>query len=143
MGILPMPRCILLAGDVNPSGLLRINRSESKFRIGHYTLDLAYDAPATLGMHLGQAISRIRRVGDDAPAFFGFCPDVVSGPSFVIATFDGYTVTEVWRDTEALAAGKGIRNVVGPTLRGNLIVASNDGRVAGKWSEFKGRSPGY
>ena len=82
-------------------------------------------------------------MGDDAPAFFGFCPDTVAGYSFVIATFDGYTVTEVWRDKEALAAGKGIRNVLGPTLRGNLIVASSDGRVPGKWSQFKGSAPGY
>ncbi|WP_354350045.1 hypothetical protein [Pseudarthrobacter sp. PvP090] len=143
VGILPMPKCILFAGDVNPSGLYRINRSQRKIHSGHYTLELAYDAPASLGMHLGQSISRIQRVGDDAPAFFGFCPDIVSGPSFVIATYDGYTVTEVWRDSEALASGKGIRNVVGPTLRGNLIVASSDGRVAGKWSEFKGKAPGY
>lgn len=143
VGILPMPRCILLAGDVNPSGLLRINRSEGKMRSGHYTLDVAYDAPAELGMHLGESICHITRVGDDAPAFFGFCSDVVSGVSFVIGTYDGYTVTEVWRDTAALPSRKGTRNVVGPTLRGNLIVASNDERVAGKWSEFKGKAPGY
>ena len=143
VGILPLPRCVLFAGDVNPSGLHRINRSQGKIRSGHYTLDLAYDAPASLGMHLGQSISHVRRSGDDVPAFFGFCPDVVAGPSFVIATYDGYSVIEVWRDRVARPAGKGIRNVVGPTLRGNLIVASNDGRVAGKWSEFKGKSPGY
>ncbi|MGY3320489.1 hypothetical protein [Arthrobacter sp. TE12232] len=143
VGILPLPRCVLLAGDVNPSGLHRINRTEGKIHTGQYTLDLAYDAPASLGMHLCQGISRIRRVGDDAPAFFGFCPDVASGYSFVIATFDGYTVTEVWRDKDARPAGQGIRNVLGPTLRGDLIVASNDGRVAGKWSQFKGSAPGY
>ena len=61
----------------------------------------------------------------------------------MIATYDGYSITKVWHDAAALPSGKGIRNVLGPTQRGNLIVASNDGRVAGKWSEFKGRSPGY
>lgn len=144
VGIVPMPRCILFAGDVNPSGLLRINRSQGKWRTGHYTVEVAYDAPATMGtMHLGQGNCRIRSLADDAPAFFGFCSDVVEGRSFLIATYDGYSVTKIWHDAAALPAGKGIRNVLGPTQRGNLIVASNDGRVAGKWTQLKGRAPGY
>lgn len=143
VGILPLPKCVLFAGDVNPSGLLRISRSQNKIRSGHYNLELAYDAPSSLGMHLCQGICRVRWAGDNAPAYFGFCPDVVSGPSFVIATYDGYNVAEVWRDSGPRPGGSGIRNVVGPTLRGNLIVASADGRVAGKWSEFKGKAPYY
>lgn len=46
---------------------------------------------------------------------------------------------EVWRDPEeAQPAVIGILSIVGPTLRGELIVGSNDQPEQYVWSEFRG-----
>jgi hypothetical protein len=103
----------------------------------------AYDHPDSKVKHLGQAISYTTRVGDDPVALFGFGAEGTTAPSFILATFDGYDIRKVWQDSSPQAAGYGIRNIVGPTLRGNLIVASNDQRVAGMWTQWKGKALGY
>ncbi|HEY9470065.1 MAG TPA: hypothetical protein VIQ76_10685 [Propionibacteriaceae bacterium] len=143
VGIVPMPGCILFAGDMEPSGIMRIDRSQGKDRSTPYQLATAYDHPDTNMKHLGQAISYTNRVGDDPVALFGFGAEGTTAPSFILATFDGYNIRKVWQDSSPQAAGYGIRNIVGPTLRGNMIVASNDQRVAGMWTQWKGKALGY
>lgn len=140
VGIQPMPKCILFAGDMEPSGLMRINRSEGKQRTGHYTYEVAYDFDPAKGTHLCQQHVRADRAGDDGVAFFGFSSEGSSAPSILVATLDGYTVTTVYEDAVFQPSGSGIRNVAGPTLKGNLILASQRG---GTWSEIKGKAPGY
>lgn len=140
VGILPMPSCIIFAGDMGPN-IVRINRTEGKNADG-YATPIAWTSTAE-GKHLCQSIHKPHRVGDDAPALFAFGSEGQSGPSFVVATLDGFTLTEIWRDSEPTASGFGVRDVVGPTLRGNVIVAQNDQRVSSKYSQITMSAPGY
>lgn len=140
VGILSMPGCILFAGDMGPN-MIRISRTEGKHS-GTYPTATAWNTTAS-GKHLCQAIHRPKRVGDDAPALFAFASEGQSAASFVVATLDGFTFTEIWRDSEPTASGFGVRDVVGPTLRGNVIVAQNDQRVSSKYSQITMSAPGY
>lgn len=143
VGIVALPRCILIGSDnYNPSTVYRINRAEGKSRAGTYTLDSAWEFTGG-GKHLMQAKVRADRVGSDAPTFLGFCAEGVASKSFVVATMDGYTFQEVWRDPVEQNAGFGTRNVVGPTARGNIVISSHDQKVAGSWSQIRGTAPGY
>ena len=140
VGIIPLPGCILFAGDMGPD-VLRIDRSEGK-RGGTYAISTAWDSTAA-GKHLCQAIHKPRRAGDDSPALFAFSAEGEASPSFVVATRDGFEFTEIWRDDVANPPGMGARNIVGPTLRGNVVLASNDRKVSGMWSEVVVRNVGY
>lgn len=141
VGIVPLPRCVLFGGDNGSPDVLRIDRSEGK-KAGTYPMPVAFDSTAA-GKHLCQSIHRANRVGDDAPTFMAFSAEGEASPSFVAATFDGYTFAEVWRDSINQAAGFGARNIVGPTVRGQVILASNDQRVPGSFSEVRMKAPGY
>lgn len=140
VGILPMPRCVLFAGDMGPD-VVRIDRSEGK-HTGTYPTPVAFDSSAP-GKHLCQGIARVDRVGDDAPALLAFSSEGATAPSFVAASLDGYQWAELWRDPDSQPSGFGARNIVGPTLRGQVIVASNDQKVAGQWTQVTVPAPGY
>lgn len=140
VGILPMPRCVLFAGDMGPD-IVRIDRSEGKHP-GTYPTPTAFDSGAS-GKHLCQGIQRAKREGDDAPALFAFSAEGAIAPSFIATTLDGYQFAELWRDSANQPSGFGARNIVGPTLRGEVIMASNDQRAAPAWSEVRMPAPGY
>lgn len=145
VGILPMPKCVLFFTDnVSPGfpDVVRIDRTEGRYKAGGYTTVPAWESTAG-GKHLCQGFSRIMRRGDDAPALAAFSSEGVAAPSFAIATMDGYTFTEIWRDTEDNPSGFGSRSIMGPTARGQVIIASNDQKVGGMWSEIKAEAPGY
>lgn len=142
VGIVPMPRCVLFGGDNGSPDVLRIDRSEGKYKTGGYSMPIAFDSTAS-GKHLLQGKSRVRRRGDDAPALFAFCAEGADSPSFVTATMDGYKFVELWRDSVSQEAGFGCRSVVGPTLTGRVIVGSHDKKVDGMWSEVSLVAPGY
>lgn len=141
VGIQPMPKCVLFYGDMGPD-VVRIDRAEGKAKAGGYSTPTAFDSTA-VGKHLCQGFTRVKRTGDDAPALAAFSAEGAQSPSFAIATLDGYTFTEVWRDTEANPSGMGARSIVGPTLRGDVIIGSNDQKVPGAWSEVRATAPGY
>lgn len=141
VGIQPMPQCILFYGDMGPD-VVRIDRAEGKHKAEGYQTPIAYQTPAG-GKHLCQGFTRIKRLGDDAPALATFGAEGQAGPSFAIATMDGYTFKEIWRDDVNNPSGMGARSIVGPTLRGNVIISANDKKVPGKWSKITAPAPGY
>lgn len=141
VGIQPMPKCVLFYGDMGPD-VVRIDRAEGKGKVGEYTTPVAFNSTAG-GKHLCQGYMRVRRAGDDGPALASFGAEGATGPSFAIATMDGYKFTEIWRDSADNAAGYGARSIVGPTLRGKVIIGSNDQKVTGMWSEIQTAAPGY
>lgn len=141
VAMLPMPKCILFGTDGFPNGVQRINRSEGKKRTGTYTIDQAYTIPGESGIrtHLCHSLYRVERPGDDGPAIVGFSAESNPGKSTVLASPDGYSWALLWQDPEAQPAGKGIRSVVGPTLTGELLIGSDDNRVSGRRSLWRGR----
>lgn len=144
VGILPMPKCILFGTDTSPNGVQRINRSAGKHS-GTYTIEQAYTVPGDLGSltHLCQAILKVDREGGDGPALFGFGAETQAAKSFIVGTYDGYDFKLLWMDPEPQPAGRGVRSIAGPNLRGELIVRHNDGRVANMWTELVGKAPVY
>lgn len=144
VGIVPMPKCVLFGCDNQPqTAIHRIDRAAGKSTVdGRYTIT----APWTFdggGKHLLQAHTRINRVGNDAPALFAYGSEGIPAKSVAVATLDGFTFVEIWRDTVEQSAGTGSRSIVGPTLRGQVIIGSSDQRVPGMWSQITTRAPGY
>lgn len=141
VGIQPMPKCVLFFGDMGPD-VIRIDRNEGREKVGGYATPVAFNSSAE-GMHLCQGFSRAKRAGDDAPTLAAWSSEGAVGPSFAIATLDGYAFTEIWRDTVNNPSGFGSRSIVGPTARGKVIIASNDQKVSGMWSQVTANAPGY
>ncbi|MBL5979038.1 exo-alpha-sialidase [Comamonas sp. NyZ500] len=142
VGIFPMEGCILFGSDCFPNGVHRIDRSQGK-HTGLYSIEVAFAISAD--DTLTYLCHRIWQSKDapDAPVFFAFGCEKLTRPSCIVATRDGYTLSKIWEDTVAQQTGYGLRAVVGPTRRGQLIAASNDQRTAGMWSEIKGPCPIY
>lgn len=143
VGIQPMPRCVLMFGDTTPA-VMRIDRSHGK-RTDTYPVDLAYNSTAVGSpRHLCQGFSRARREGDDAPLIAAFSTEGGVGQDFIVATLDGYRFTEVWRGATTTPAGFGVRNPVGPTIRGNFLAATNaSGGTSGQWATIRIPATGY
>jgi len=141
VGIQPMPKCVLFFGDMGPD-VVRIDRSEGRSKTGGYATPVAWDSTAP-GKHLCQGFMRARREGDDAPLFAAWSSEGATAPSFAVATLDGYTFKEIWRDPVDQPNGFGPRSIIGPTIRGKVIIASNDQKVAGMWSEIRAEAAGY
>lgn len=141
VGIQPMPKCVLFFGDMGPD-VVRIDRTEGKYKAGGYATPTAFDSTAS-GKHLCQGFMRAERQGDDAPLFAVWSSEGAAAPSFAVATLDGYTFKEIWRDNVDNPSGFGGRSIVGPTIRGQVIISSNDQKVAVQWSEIKTRATGY
>lgn len=142
VGIVPMPKCVLFGGDHESPDIVRIDRRQGKYPTDPYDLVAAFELDSP-GQHLLQGHTRIRRAGDDAPALFAFGSEGSDAPSFVLATLDGWTFVEAWRDTVDQPAGYGCRSVVGPTLTGKIIIGSNDLKVDGLWTQITTTAPGY
>lgn len=143
VGILPMPRCVLMFGDTTPA-VMRIDRAHGK-RAGTYPVDVAYDSTAAGSpKHLCQGYYRGRREGDDAPALAAFSTEGGVGQDFIVATLDGYKFTEVWRGATTTPAGWGVRNPVGPTIRGQFLATTNaHNGETGQWAAIRIPATGY
>lgn len=143
VGIQPMPRCVLMFGDTTPA-VMRIDRAHGK-HTGTYPVDVAYDSTAAGSpKHLCQGFYRGRREGDDAPLLAAFSTEGGVGQDFIVATLDGYKFTEVWRGTPTTPAGWGVRNPVGPTIRGQFLAATNaNGGTTGQWATIRIPATGY
>ena len=127
VGIVPMERCILFGSDDTPNGVYRINRSEGK-NAGAYTLEVAYRInDSTSRTHLCHA----PYLSSTGVAYFPFGMEDVAGYPCIAATRDGYTWETIWTSDYHTPAGRGLRRVLGPTIRGNLIATANDGRDPG------------
>lgn len=143
VGILPMPRCVLMFGDTTPA-VMRIDRAHGK-RTGTYPVDVAYNSTAAGSpKHLCQGYYRGRREGDDAPLLAAFSTEGGVGQDFIVATLDGYKFTEVWRGATGTPAGWGVRTPVGPTIRGQFLAATNaNGGTTGTWATIRIPATGY
>lgn len=139
VGIVPLPKAILFGSDGYPNGVQRITRDQGKHS-DLYTIDQAYTINPGVDRltHLCQAILKVEREGGDGPVLFGFSAETSIESSHIVATVDGYTFTKLWEDPVKSPVGRGIRAMAGPTLQGELIVSSNDGRVANAWSKWQG-----
>ena len=145
VGIAPMENCILFGSDGSPNGVWRIDRAPGK-HTGAYTIEDAWTVPDDPGRlaFLCQAIQRVPAPGGgDAAILFGFGTETQAGRTLIVGTRDGYHFTMVWQDDLEIPAGRGIRSIAGPNLRGDLIVGSNDGRTANAWTEWRGPAPTY
>ena len=143
VGIQPMPRCVLMFGDTTPA-VMRIDRAHGK-HTGTYPVDVAHDSTAAGSpKHLCQGFYRGRREGDDAPLLAAFSTEGGTGQDFIVATLDGYKFTEVWRGATGTPAGWGVRNPVGPTIRGQFLAATNaNGGTTGQWATIRIPATGY
>lgn len=143
VGIQPMPRCVLMFGDTTDA-VMRIDRTQGK-KSGTYTVDVAYRSTAVgAPKHLCQGFYRGRREGDDAPLLAAFSTEGGTGQDFIVATLDGYTFTEVWRGAATTPAGWGVRNPVGPTIRGQFLAATNaNGGTTDQWATIRIPATGY
>lgn len=137
VGIKPMKDCILFGSDTAPNGIHRINRSEGKQTTnGKYKIEVAYKINESTSLnYLCHSIFQARH-HPDAPVFFGFGAEIASVPSVVLVTYDGYHIEKLWQDAINNPIGRGVRNVIGVTPKNEVIVASNDERVVGKWSQI-------
>ncbi|MDJ0321649.1 hypothetical protein [Pseudarthrobacter sp. PS3-L1] len=145
VGIQPMPKCVLFYTDNVPVGspdVVRLDRAEGKHKVGTYTPVSAFESTAS-GKHLCQGFTRQDRPGDDGVAMAAFSSEGEAAPSFAVATLDGFTFKEIWRDTVDNPSGFGSRSIVGPTLRGKTIISSNDQKVAGMFTEVVLEATGY
>lgn len=143
VGIQPMPRCVLMFGDTTPA-VMRIDRAHGK-HTGTYPVDVAHDSTAAGSpKHLCQGFYRGRREGDDAPLLAAFSTEGGVGQDFLVATLDGWEFTEVWRGATNTPAGWGVRNPVGPTIRGQFLTATNvNGGTTGQWATIRIPATGY
>ena len=143
VGILPMPRCVLMFGDTTEA-VMRIDRDHGKHS-STYPVVVAYNSNSVGSpKHLCQGYYRGRREGDDAPALAAFSTEGGVGQDFLVATLDGYTFTEVWRGATNTPAGWGIRTPVGPTIRGQFLAATNaNGGTSGQWATIRVPATGY
>lgn len=139
VGILPMKDCILFGTDTAPNGILKIDRGQGK-KLTKYKIEVGFKINEDVPSHLCQGIWQF---SDDQPAFFAFSSEFKSSKSCIVATWDGKNFRKVWEDADNNPSGMGLRSVVGPTIRGNLIAAHNDLRVVGNWTEIKGKAPIY
>lgn len=143
VGIAPMRDCILLGSDSEPNGVWRVSRAPGKHS-DTYAIEEAWTVPDDQNRltHLCHSIHRVA-TPDGEVILFGFGTETVPGHTFIVGTRDGVNFRQVWVDSLEIPAGRGIRTIAGPTLRGELIVGSHDERVANSWSEWRGPSPTY
>ena len=128
VGIYPTKDAILFASDGSPNGLWRIPRSQGK-HTGFYEPEVAFAFNDQSRLtHLCHAIYQR---SPDHPVLFGYGAETQAMPSRVIATHDGYEVCDVWEDTFISEAGRGLRSLIGPTARGNLIWEKQDAEHGG------------
>lgn len=143
--IVPMPDCVLFGTDTAPNGVQRISRAAGK-NAGPYTIEQAFTIDGDDGKtrtHLSQAKMVCERADGVPVAVFGFGSETNPAPSFIVATTDGKNFSLLWKDDVSQPAGRGVRSIVGPTLSGELIVASDDARETNMWSEWRGRVSFY
>lgn len=118
VGILPMRDVILFGSDIAPNGVHRITRDQGKHS-GEYTIDIAHridnESVRTALCH------GLFQVSPEHVAFIAFGSETNPASSKIIATRDGKTFTQVWEDSAIQPPGRGLRSVIGPTARGNLI----------------------
>ena len=131
VGIVCLPTCILFASDSFPNGIQRLDRSQGKIPVrGFYTVDGAYTIPDSSPdalNYLCKSFSQARFI-PDAPVIFSFAPEVLSGKSTIIATYNGWEFFELWTDDEVRPTAKGLNRIVGVTRQNEIICRSNDNR---------------
>lgn len=126
-----LPDCILFGSDSAPNGIYRLDRSQGKIPInGYYEVEVAYKIPDTSDTLLNSVCYKAVRArhSPDQPYLFGFAPEIIPSKGCIIATYDGYTFFEVWRDSEVRGSGYGIRQLIGVTPQNEIIATNFDQR---------------
>lgn len=127
VGIVPLEDCILFASDGVPNGIMRISRSQGR-NAESYELETAVKFNDIDRIsHLCHGIYQAKDI-PGAPVLFGFGAETIEGKSVWAATRTGYDATVIYEDSVVNPAGVGARSCFGPTLRGNIILTSNEKR---------------
>lgn len=129
VGIQPMKDCVLFAGDMTPSGVIRLDRAQGKNR---FTFTTGWDY-STTDKHLCHVISYQEGAFGEV-ALFAFAREGTASPSFIVATLDGYLFDILWQESGTSLPG--IRSVAGPGADGTVIAAHS---TPSGWVEVKGR----
>ena len=126
VGILPMERAVLFSTDDTQVGIWRLARTVDR---SLSAFEWAYSI-SNSGVLTYLGTQPFQASGVDMPALFPFAADSASGSGLVIATYDGYRFSELWRDSISYQTGKGPTYVVGPTVSGNYAGTVFDARQA-------------
>lgn len=123
LSILPLDGAVCFTTDDAPAGIYRIRRTG--YRIGD-AMELVHTVNAAF-INLGtQAYQRT----EHTPGLFAFkVTDGQESVGVLVASMDGLTFHEVWRDDEDPYPG-GLYRIVGPTDDGKMIGTASDPRFA-------------
>ena len=135
VGIQPMKDCVLFAGDMTPSGVIRLDRNQGKHP-ETFEFEVGWDYSET-EKHLCQQIIHFDN-GRSESAFFAFSREGSTSSSFIVATRDGWNWDLLWASSDTPLPG--IRTIAGPTKKGNLIAAVNS---SSGWRRVSGRVDAY
>ena len=135
VGIQPMKDCVLFAGDMTPSGVIRLDRNQGKHP-SSFEFETGWDYSET-EKHLCQQIIHFDN-GRSESAFFAFSREGTTSPSFIVATKNGWDWDLLWASSDNPLPG--IRTIAGPTKKGNLIAAVNS---SSGWRRVFGRVDAY
>ena len=129
VGIQPMQDVVLFAGDMTPSGLIALDRSEGRDAFSFYT---AWDFSET-EKHLCHVI-RYSSGPLGEIAMFAFAREGSASPSFIVGTRDGCEFEVLWQESGTSLPG--IRSLAGPSADGTVIAAHS---TSSGWVEVSGR----
>ena len=130
VGKFSLPTCLIFVSDSPPNGLYRIDRSQGKYPAkGYYDIDVAYQIPdaSQTGLNYLSHSNIKTRFTPDPIWIFSFLPEVLSGKSRILATFNGWEFFELYEDDQVFNKGKGIICVTA-TAKNEIIAMANDNR---------------
>lgn len=140
VGKFSLPTCLIFASDSYPNGLYRIDRSQGKYPAkGYYDIDVAYQIPnaSQTGLNYLSHSNIKTRFTPDPIWIFSFLPEVLSGKSRILATFDGWKFFELYEDAQVFNRAKGIICVTA-TAKNEIIATATDDRFgAGVKTQIK------
>jgi hypothetical protein len=135
--IFPFPNCVVFGSDGTPNGILRIDNPSPSSLVVKQAYELnKYVHPAT-GARTISHVARgpFRAAADGSPLLMPFTVAVAGNDSIrglVLSTPDGYTLSELWRDSRTYtASGRGPMWAVGPTADGHYLIGGTDDSASG------------
>lgn len=130
-----MRDCVLFAGDMTPSGVMRLDRAQGKHP-DTFEFEVGWDY-SDVEKHLCQQIIHFDN-GRSESSFFAFSREGSTSPSFIVATKNGWDWDLLWVSSDNPLPG--IRTIAGPTRAGNLIASV---RSSSGWRQIAGPVDAY
>ncbi|MFP4145292.1 MAG: hypothetical protein ACLFV3_09125 [Phycisphaeraceae bacterium] len=114
VGIIALPRCLLLTSDAPPNGVQRIWRRDRD----DPRVETAWLADTAHALTIVGKASYWR--GPGHPVFLCFTRHPDHGPGRILGTWDGETIHELWRDPVNTDTSNGAYYAMGPTASGRV-----------------------